>query len=439
MLEMKARIGKIKRVSSGGSGSSPKTMLRDATQERIGGIRLQAIVFLISFLIVWSRRPDAILNAQFFAEDGAVFYRAAYEMGFRSFPVIYGGYVHLLLRLVAMLALLVPFSLAPLVMNLCAIVVQILPVNIFLSSRFSYIGLGVRLLGSFLYLALPNSYEIHANITNGQWHLTLAACLLLLAQPASNIAWKIFDVTVMVLTSFSSPMGILLLPIAAALWWKRRNRWSAVSLAALLPGVLVETLTTILSQSRQPPNGVTFERFLGIIGGQVFFSGLFGMNTAASYTPQGLFPYAVAAALVGGAAVIYAFFSAPLELRAFLAFSFAVLVLGIARPQAGLPEQLDWGVFLIPGACNRYYFLPMLAFLASLLWIVASSHSARMLRYIAIAILLLLPIGISKDWRYAAFGDYHFQQYADSLESAPSGTKLVIPINPGWKMELTKR
>jgi hypothetical protein len=439
MLEMKARIRKIKRVLSGGSVSGPKAVVREAPRHRIVGIRLQAVVLPLSFLIVWSRRPDAILNAQFFAEDGAVFYRAAYENGFRSFPVIYGGYVHLLLRLVAMFALLVPFSLAPLVMNLCAVVVQILPVNIFLSSRFSHIGLGVRLLGSFLYLALPNSYEIHANITNGQWHLALAACLLLLAQPATNIPWKIFDVTVMVLTSFSSPMGILLLPIAAALWWKRRSRWSVVSLGALLPGVLVETLTAIVSRSRQPPNGVTFERFLGIIGGQVFFSGLFGMKTAASFTPKELFPYAVASVLVGGAAVIYAFFSAPLELRAFLAFSFAVLGLGIARPQAGLPEQLDWGVFLLPGACNRYYFLPMLAFLASLVWIAARSYSGRVLRHAAMAILLLLPIGIYKDWRYPAFGDYHFQQYADRFESVPSGTKLVIPINPGWRMELTKR
>jgi hypothetical protein len=439
MPETKARIGKIKRVLSGGSVSNPKTMVREAPRHHIGGIRLHAVVLLLSFLIVWSRRPDAILNAQFFAEDGAVFYRAAYEMGFRSFPVIYGGYVHLLLRLVAILALLVPFSLAPLVMNLCAIVVQILPVNIFLSSRFSHIGMGVRLFCSFLYLALPNSFEIHANITNGQWHLALVACLLLLAQPASTIAWKVFDVTVMVLTSFSSPMGILLVPVAAALWWKRRSRWSVVSLAALLPGALVETLTAILSSSRQAPNGVTFERFLGIIGGQVFFSGLLGMKTASAFTPRGLFPYAVAAALVGGAAVIYAFFSAPLELRAFLAFSFAVLGLGFARPQAGLPEQLDWGVFLVPGLCNRYYFLPMLAFLASLVWIAAFSYSRRVLRHAAMAILLLLPIGIFKDWRYPAFGDYQFQQYADRFELAPSGTKLVIPINPGWHMELTKR
>jgi hypothetical protein len=36
-------------------------------------ITFQAAVFLISFLVLFSHRPDAILNAQFYAEDGARF------------------------------------------------------------------------------------------------------------------------------------------------------------------------------------------------------------------------------------------------------------------------------------------------------------------------------------------------------------------------------
>jgi hypothetical protein len=65
MPNMKATRRNIKRASSGGSVSSPKTMVREAPRHHIGGIRLQAVVFLLAFLIVWSRRPDAILNANF--------------------------------------------------------------------------------------------------------------------------------------------------------------------------------------------------------------------------------------------------------------------------------------------------------------------------------------------------------------------------------------
>jgi hypothetical protein len=55
-------------------------------------------------------------------------------------------------------------------------------------------------------------------------------------------------------------------------------------------------------------------------------------------------------------------------------------------------------------------------------------------------VLLMLPIGIYRDWKYSPFIDLHFSQYADQFEQAPAGTTIVIPINPGsgWKMELTK-
>ena len=419
--------------------SAPSGVGNEATGGARRGARFQVVVFTVAFLIVWSRRPDAILNAQFFAEDG-LFYQTAYGMGLRSFLVTYGGYGHLMLRSVALFTLVFPLSVAPLVMNLFAIFFQILPVNVVLSSRFSPLGLGLRLLGSFVYLALPNCAEVHANITNGESHLALLACLLLVAEPATTIGWKIFDVTVLVLTSFGSPMGILLVPVGAVLWWKRRSHWSFVSLAALIPGALVELLLVLSARSRQAPNGITFARFLGIVGGQVFYSALFGMKTALRHTPEKLFPYAVVAAVVGLSVVTYALLAAPLELKAFIFFSFAVLGSGLFRPQAGLPEQLDWAVFLHPGSCNRYFFLATAAFLASLLWMAARPNAVRALRYSAIAILLLLPVGIYKDWRHPAFTDLHFRQYASLFESAPPGTKLLIPINPrGWHMELTKR
>jgi len=178
------------------SGTSVKNFLRPDVinlVSKISGFYLQAIAFSVAFLLVCSRRPDAILNAQFYAEDGRVWYLDAYNLGLHSLLMPQGAYLQTLSRTIALIALLFPLSLAPLVMNLCAIVVQILPVNIFLSSRFSDIPLKTRLLGSLLYLAVPNAAEIHANITNAHWHLALAACLVLLARPASGRGWRIFD------------------------------------------------------------------------------------------------------------------------------------------------------------------------------------------------------------------------------------------------------
>src|SRR5438067_4282289 len=95
-------------------------------------------VFLVGFGIIFSRRPDAILNAQFWAEDGQRWYADAYQFGIRCLliPDELGGYFHSVSRLSALTALIFPFSMAPLVMNLIAIAIQILPASIFLSSRF---------------------------------------------------------------------------------------------------------------------------------------------------------------------------------------------------------------------------------------------------------------------------------------------------------------
>ena len=175
-------------------------------------ILFHGAVFVSGFLIIFSRRPDAILNAQFWAEDGQRWYADAYHFGLRCLlmPDELGGYFHTASRLCGLIALVVPFSLAPLVMNLCAIVIQILPASIFLSSRFSNIGLAKRLLMAFVYFGLPNSYEVNANATTVQWHLALLALLVLIALPAKGWKWRLFDSVALVLISLDSPLGVLL-------------------------------------------------------------------------------------------------------------------------------------------------------------------------------------------------------------------------------------
>jgi hypothetical protein len=92
-----------------------------------------------------------------------------------------------------------------------------------------------------------------------------------------------------------------------------------------------------------------------------------------------------------------------------------------------------------PGTSNRYFFMPILAFLAALLWI-ADSAKHRAMRFCSMALLLCLPVGIRRDWRYPAFTDMHFHEYASQFQMAPSGTKMVIPINPPpWTMRLIKK
>src|SRR2546426_117604 len=74
---------------------------------------LQLVVFALAFAAVVSRRPDAISNPQFWAEDGQVWYAEAHARGLRSLLSPYAGYFQTLPRVVAVAAQILPLTWAP--------------------------------------------------------------------------------------------------------------------------------------------------------------------------------------------------------------------------------------------------------------------------------------------------------------------------------------
>jgi hypothetical protein len=423
------------------------------TKERL---RFHLTIFAIAFFIVCSRRPDAILNPQFYAEDGAFFYRDAYHFGLHSLLLTYSGYFQTVVRLIALFARLFPFAWAPLVMNLAATTIQVLPINVFLSSRFSKIAFPIRMMAGLIYLGLPNSFEIDANVTNAHWHLALLGCLILLAAPTREKGWRFFDGFMLFLTSISTPVGILLVAVAAAVWWERKCNGSATNFRTLLPGACLQVITVALHwHGRQTPHinlsgqtilnggplGASFHYFAGILGRQVFFSSLFGLKTQ-SWVLQlhHLASIETIFAVLGLALMLYAFCCAPRELKLFTLFASTVFAMGLTNPLAGTPDHPQWyWLYVDPGCGNRYYFLITLAFLSILIWMSNRKASPRALRCFAVVLLLCLPIGIYRDWRYQRLVDFSFPKFAQKFERVPSGTQVLIPINPGWLMELTKK
>src|SRR6266404_2711060 len=236
-----------------------------------GKVIFHAAVFAVALAILISRRPDAVFHAPFWAEDGKYWYADAYQSGWHCLLMPLDGYFNTLSRLVGLFTLLFPFSMAPLVMNLSALVVEILPVHILLSSRFATIPMRTRLAGSLFYLVLPNCYETHAILTNLHWRLAVAGCLLLLGTPQDGRLRKFLDVFALAALSLAGPLGILLIPIAGGLRWLRRDTRHNLHLFALVPGSALQIATIVFSHSRpNAPNGASAPRLLGIIGGQVF-------------------------------------------------------------------------------------------------------------------------------------------------------------------------
>jgi len=186
------------------------TFLRNAFQNRYFKIVLVVALF---GLIVISRRVDVITNPQFYAEDGVFWYSEAYSAShsWKPFLIPKQGYFQTVSRVGGFIGNSVDTRHAPLVFNILAILLQILPAVYSLSSRFSKIvpKFYARFLCSLAYLLLLGTAETHANLTNVQWRLAILMFMIIIVPESKKLGWKIFDGLFLLLAGLSGPFVFL--------------------------------------------------------------------------------------------------------------------------------------------------------------------------------------------------------------------------------------
>jgi len=399
-------------------------------------------VFLFACAILISRRPDAIFHAQFFAEDGHVWFADDYNVGLWSALFqAHTGYFQTLPRLGAALALLAPFSLAPLVLNLIALAVQALPANLLLSSRSAGWGtLRTRALFAGICLALPNCAEVSSGITESQWLLALCVILVLTASPPRSVAGMGFDCSMLLLCGLTGAFCIPLLPIAFFIVWRHRDRWRWVTSGLLAALCLVQAWALLIvdpSGRKEAALGASPALFARILGGQVYSATLLGHNKLATLPGLPMLLFLVALAIAGTVLVAICIARAPWPLRVFLLFSMMLFALALITPTGSIPDGISAWRHLSTTTSVRYWFFPTLAFAWSVLWCVQSQTGV--IKTVSAVLFCVMCFGIVRDWRHPAFTDMHFEEQVKRFEAAPAGTAITIPICPdGWTMELIK-
>ena len=390
--------------------------------------------------LVFSRQPDAFLHAQFFAEDGKIWFADAYNVGwFVSLFRPQDGYFQTLPRLAAALSLLAPLLLAPLVMNLAGLIIQILPVPLLLSSRLSEWGSrSLRVTLALTYLAMPNSSEMNVTNEEGQWHLALVACLLLLSSAPSDRAWKFLDTVVFILCGLTGPFAILLAPIAALRLWLRRERFMFWPLCILSCAAAIQGYVLLTTHRERWPLGASVERLIRIMSGRIFLGTVLGSNGLGT---QDILPFLVYVVIASSLLLAYCFLNARLEWKLFLLFSAAVFAASLSNPFTPElePGSTSWG-FLTEVSGIRYWFFPTLAFTWTIVWYLLGRPHRRFCQGIGATLLVVMLIGFVRDWRIPPRKDVHFAAYADEFEASAPGTVMLIPENPeGWTIRLVKR
>jgi len=420
--------------------------------------------YALAIVVAVLRRPDFVLNAQFWAEDGPVWFAQAHALGgLGALPLPYAGYYHLFPRLAGALGAAAGVRYAPLTMNALSVLAYAVPVPLALMLARSRRQGWFLLFCAALYLFLPYSRETHFSATTAIWPLALSLFLLAMhpddRRQAAGRDW--LRLVGLAFCGLSGPFAVFLLPAIAlrTVWpggdapaprpwpswssWPARPSWpswpSWLSVAVL--GACAAAQLTLLASGMRNASalgGVPAEVLMRIVGRQIVAGGLLGED-AVHVLSEGDndLVYALLALLYAFVVVRGAVLGDG-RLRAFLLYAHLILAAGILFAPAS--EGGDILVELLsPQNGQRYWLLSTLGFLVSAAWIVASSRVA----YERIALAALLPaflIGSARDFAIPPLADLRYGAYADWYCALPLGEPIEVPVNPeGWQVDLVRK
>jgi hypothetical protein len=207
----------------------------------------------VSFILLFLRRPDSLLNAQFWAEDSVQFFGNQVLYGFWESAITpYAGYLHLAPRLIMAAASPLPTLWTPFFCNLAGLLIAAICCSLFVLPSYRYILDSdlQRFVVILLAVSAPYCDEISGNITNIQWYLAVGAALVVFRKchpsaPPGTLNAVLIGLAGVVI-SCSSPLGLVFLPF---LIWKliRYDSTERIWLGLMTSGVVVQS-TVILGQ-----------------------------------------------------------------------------------------------------------------------------------------------------------------------------------------------
>jgi hypothetical protein len=250
----------------------------------------------ILFVLLYLRRPDTLGNAQFWAEDGEVFFRDQLVNGvWHAVGTPYAGYLCFVPRVVAALASLLPAIWAPLCCNLIALALAAICCGLFVLPVYRYLLSSdlERFVVCVLAVAVPYCDEALGSITFIQWYLSIAAILIAFqkydaAPPKLSLAIPI-AIAGLVITC-SCPFSILLLPI---LFWKllRCRSTERIWLGAMLAGIGLQIAVLLMHRPNQGVKANWNEVINDMVASLVYrvaFCQILGVRLAGWIFNQGL-------------------------------------------------------------------------------------------------------------------------------------------------------
>lgn len=197
-----------------------------------------------AFLILFLRRPETLLRAEFWADDSEVFDHAI-RGGFGAIGRSYAGTLIVVQRLIAFLEAAGP-AYAPLIGNTAAMLMVALVAGFIASPRLSAFipDQRWRIVVAFGVLLLPATGMIFWSVAYVQWFTGTYLVAMLVATASTSRTSRAGDAIGLLLAGLTGPLAIILLPLYVLRARDSAWRWAAVWLGL---AAAIQTLVYVAS------------------------------------------------------------------------------------------------------------------------------------------------------------------------------------------------
>lgn len=421
------------------------------------------VAFCGAFLLFFLRRPDILLNPQFWAEDGMIWFQQALDYGpIRSLFLSHTGYFQTASRLVMGGATLLPLEYAPLFSNIVALVIRSIPVAFLFTQRMSWIPAHARLLIAAYYILMPNLWEVHANISNSFWYLSLYLFMTVIANSPKTFVWRVHDVLVLLLAGLSSIGVIFIFPCyLMKLWTQSAGAQNEIAynlttrikmvkdvirqflkpysllylLVCLIQGWAV--LTSAMTARSPAPLGLSDTVVSGILSARVFLGAVLPLEYVRGVWDQDFVNYTIV--VFSMCVIVHIIRKHDYRLTGLVLFAGLMLIACLAKPMISsdspqLPHLRE------PLAGGRYFVVPCIAWFCIIVKLISDLRKNLKIPTFIILWAIVLATGI-QSFKIPPMPDLKFREYVERFEKLPAGEKMSIPINPGgnWKIDVKKK
>lgn len=373
---------------------------------------LPAATFLIAFILLGIRAPEALLHAEFWADDGA-FYSAGLLSGFASVLEPYGAFLVVGQRLVVLAETAVAPAWAPLIGNATQIALIAGLATYLACGRFEW-PRRVGFTAAVLLVLAPVSYQLVGTLSHAIWPCLMFVGLVPLTTAPSSRAGRLTEAAALGLSAVTGPAAAMMMPL-----YLRGPRYRLVIVGmATLVGLAVYVLA---AGSRPAPQPIDWGILPEIATTRLVVTPVIGPDLTVAL--EGPLRWAVGIILLVSIAVLVARTPRRWAIRMLYIALVPAAVAVFASGHAATP--------LLDPYIGPRYFWP-----ATIIVLLLIAHSLERRDLAAVGLIALFAIGAAGSFRIEA---PERMGWAESSRCIGGPTPCSIQLAPrdqwGWQVE----